>query len=68
MNIRDITGSQYDILKWYFICLPLFFEQGPKRGGNPGPFLVSASRDKSIRMWDVSTGVCLMTLVSGVTK
>ncbi|CAH3020215.1 unnamed protein product [Porites evermanni] len=37
--------------------------EGPKRGGNPGPFLVSASRDKSIRMWDVSTGVCLMTLV-----
>lgn len=24
---------------------------------------MSASRDKSIRMWDVSTGVCLMTLV-----
>ena len=44
------------------------FEQGPKRGGNPGPFLVSASRDKSIRMWDVSTGVCLMTLVSSVTN
>ena len=48
--------------------LLVIFEQGPKRGGNPGPFLVSASRDKSIRMWDVSTGVCLMTLVSGVTK
>ena len=25
---------------------------------------MSASRDKSIRMWDASTGMCLMTLVS----
>lgn len=39
------------------------FLQGAKRGGNPGPYLVSASRDKSIRMWDASTGMCLMTLV-----
>ena len=47
--------------------LPYLFNfsllQGAKRGGNPGPYLVSASRDKSIRMWDASTGMCLMTLV-----
>lgn len=28
-----------------------------------GPFLLSGSRDKTIKMWDVSTGMCLMTLV-----
>lgn len=28
-----------------------------------GPFLVSGSRDKLIKMWDVSTGVCLFTLI-----
>lgn len=27
-----------------------------------GPFLLSGSRDKTIKMWDVSTGMCLMTL------
>ena len=38
--------------------------QGGKKGSTPGPFLLSGARDKTIRMWDVSTGVCLMTLVS----
>jgi len=28
-----------------------------------GPFLASGSRDKSIKVWDVSTGVCLFSLV-----
>ena len=28
-----------------------------------GPFLASGSRDKSIKIWDVTTGQCLMTLV-----
>ena len=27
-----------------------------------GPFLASGSRDKTIKIWDVSTGVCLVTL------
>ncbi|MBN3292821.1 LIS1 protein, partial [Polypterus senegalus] len=34
-----------------------------KKSGKPGPFLLSGSRDKTIKMWDVSIGVCLMTLV-----
>ncbi|KAG7224621.1 hypothetical protein INR49_011374 [Caranx melampygus] len=34
-----------------------------KKSGKPGPFLLSGSRDKTIKMWDVSTGICLMTLV-----
>jgi len=28
-----------------------------------GPFLASGSRDKSIRVWDVSTGQCLITML-----
>ncbi|XP_060551694.1 lissencephaly-1 homolog [Ruditapes philippinarum] len=31
--------------------------------GRSGPFLVSGSRDKTIKMWDISTGLCLFTLV-----
>merc|ERR1719295_1315984 len=31
-------------------------------GGIVGPFLASGSRDKTIKVWDVSTGVCLVTL------
>jgi platelet-activating factor acetylhydrolase IB subunit alpha len=29
----------------------------------PGPFLASGSRDKSIKVWDVSSGQCLFSLV-----
>ena len=32
-------------------------------GSYPGPFLASGSRDKSIRVWDVSSGQSLFTLV-----
>lgn len=28
-----------------------------------GPFLASGSRDKTIKFWDVSTGLCLFTLI-----
>ncbi|KAL4647617.1 lissencephaly-1 B-like [Arapaima gigas] len=38
-------------------------DQTTKKSGKPGPFLLSGSRDKTIKMWDVSTGMCLMTLV-----
>ena len=31
--------------------------------GKLGPFLVSGSRDKTIKMWDTSSGLCLFTLV-----
>lgn len=43
--------------------IPVTFLQS-KKSGKPGPFLLSGSRDKTIKMWDVSTGMCLMTLVS----
>ncbi|XP_023210427.1 lissencephaly-1 homolog isoform X1 [Centruroides sculpturatus] len=34
-----------------------------KRGSRTGPFLISGSRDKTIKMWDISTGLCVFTLV-----
>lgn len=33
-----------------------------KKGSHPGPFLASGSRDKTIRIWDVTSGLCLFTL------
>ena len=29
----------------------------------PGPYVITGSRDKSIKLWDVSTSQCLFTLV-----
>lgn len=34
-----------------------------KAGGQPGPFIISGSRDKTIKLWDALSGLCLMTLV-----
>lgn len=34
-----------------------------KKGQMSGPYLISGSRDKTIKMWDVSTQMCLFTLV-----
>jgi len=34
-----------------------------KKVQKPGPFVISGSRDKTIKLWDVSTGQCLFTLV-----
>jgi len=34
-----------------------------KKNYLPGPFLASGSRDKSIKVWDVNSGVCMFTLV-----
>lgn len=45
-------------------CVSVLFAWQTKKSGKPGPFLLSGSRDKTIKMWDVSTGMCLMTLVS----
>lgn len=35
-----------------------------KKALHTGPFLVSGSRDKTIKVWDVCIGLCLFTLVS----
>ena len=42
----------------FFYSLPL-----QKKATLPGPFLVSGSRDKTVKLWDVGSGVCLFTLV-----
>lgn len=43
--------------------------QYKKKGGPaPGPFLISGSRDKTIKLWDALTGACLMTLVRKLVK
>lgn len=34
-----------------------------KLSNRAGPFLVSGSRDKTIKVWDVSVGQCLFTLI-----
>lgn len=49
---------------WFY----LLFAFQTKKSGKPGPFLLSGSRDKTIKMWDVSTGMCLMTLVSELVE
>ena len=58
MQVSNIDISCYShlIIMWLI--------QIKKGDPVPGPFLVSGSRDKTIRLWDSSTSVCLMTLVS----
>ncbi|KAI1285785.1 Lissencephaly-1 -like protein [Halotydeus destructor] len=34
-----------------------------KRSSRAGPFLLSGSRDKTIKVWDVSVGLCLFSLI-----
>jgi WD40 repeat protein len=34
----------------------------------PGNFLATASRDKTIKIWEVSTGQCIMTLVKEIKQ
>jgi len=34
-----------------------------RKNDKAGPFLVSGSRDKTLRVWDVGTGQCLITLI-----
>ena len=47
-----------------FYCCYCYFLQYKKKGGPaPGPFLISGSRDKTVKLWDALTGACLMTLV-----
>lgn len=52
-----------EIIVYYILHVYLLFGQ-MKRVPKPGPFLISGSRDKTIRMWDVSSEMCLFTLVS----
>lgn len=75
-SIRWNIATSY-LRKHYFVVLHVgnsFFSHFPcysvfqsKKSGKPGPFLLSGSRDKTIKMWDVSIGICLMTLVSSLS-
>ncbi len=55
-NIRTLPGHDHSVSAVRFIRLA---PQAPPASGN---LLVSASRDKTLRIWDVSTGYCVKTL------
>lgn len=55
-NIRTLTGHDHSVSAVRFIP---FGAAGAPASGN---LLVSASRDRTLRIWDVSTGYCVRTL------
>ncbi|KAI9889662.1 MAG: protein with putative role during mitosis [Vezdaea aestivalis] len=55
-NIRTLPGHDHSVSAVRFIS------NGTTGGPATGNLLVSASRDKTLRMWDVSTGYCVKTL------
>ena len=60
MSKRQAWPEPPDYLQHYYKCFAA--STGGGGGGIVGPFLASGSRDKTIKIWDVSTGVCLVTL------
>jgi len=56
-----------ECLAWAPECAHTSINEGAgvdvKKGQRSGPYLISGSRDKTIKMWDVSTGICVFTLV-----
>ncbi|WEW58567.1 Lissencephaly-1 [Emydomyces testavorans] len=55
-NVRTLLGHDHSVSAVRFI---LFGAAGTLSGGN---LLVSASRDSTLRIWDVVTGYCVKTL------
>ncbi|KAK2761089.1 nuclear distribution protein pac-1a [Colletotrichum kahawae] len=55
-NIRTLPGHEHSVSAVRFI------PSGIASAPSSGTLLVSASRDKTLRIWDVSTGYCLKTL------
>ncbi|CAD6503718.1 BgTH12-03376 [Blumeria graminis f. sp. triticale] len=55
-NIRTLPGHDHSISAVRFI------PSGASGMTSSSNFLVSASRDKSLRIWDVSTGYCVKTV------
>ncbi|GKT88562.1 nuclear migration protein [Colletotrichum tofieldiae] len=55
-NIRTLPGHDHSISAVRFIS------SGAAGAPGSGNLLVSASRDKTLRIWDVSTGYCVKTL------
>ena len=56
-NIRTLLGHDHSVSAVRFI--PSGGSEGASSGGN---LLVSASRDATLRIWDVTTGFCLKTI------
>ncbi|MCJ1432962.1 protein with putative role during mitosis [Xylographa pallens] len=59
-NIRTLPGHDHSVSAVRFI------PSGAAGSPASGNLLVSASRDKTLRIWDVSTGYCVKTLHSHV--
>ena len=59
-NIRTLPGHDHSVSAVRFV------PSGAAGSPASGNLLVSASRDKSLRIWDVSTGYCVKTLRSHV--
>lgn len=55
-NIRTLPGHDHSVSAVRFI------PSGAAGAPSSGNLLVSASRDKTLRIWDVSTGYCLKTV------
>ena len=55
-NIRTLPGHDHSVSALRFI------PSGAAGAPSSGNLLVSASRDKTLRIWDVSTGYCVKTL------
>ena len=66
-SIKNIFYDKMDFRFFYFdvaYYCHIFRFHFQKKNALPGPFLASGSRDKSIKVWDINTGMCLFTLVS----
>lgn len=55
-NIRTLPGHDHSVSAVRFV------PSGAAGSPSSGNLLVSASRDKTLRIWDVSTGYCLKTI------
>lgn len=55
-NIRTLTGHDHSVSAVRFI------PSGAAGSPSSGNLLVSASRDRNLKIWDVTTGYCLRTL------
>ena len=55
-NIRTLPGHDHSVSAVRFV------PSGAAGAPSSGNLLVSASRDKSLRIWDVTTGYCVKTL------
>lgn len=61
LELTDWRSGFYTASRCFLHFSPPLLQS--KKSGKPGPFLLSGSRDKTIKLWDVSIGICLMTLV-----